>query len=366
MGGLTQRDLKHTLDFLNDLSAQQDVAGFLQHASVGLSRLVASDITTLSVCDLVAGKRRVFTWPENAITADDLSRFDRFIYQHPLVKFHSRHPKGGSHKISDSLTLGGFRQLGLYSEYYRPLGIDYVMAVPLIAGKQAVISFVLNREIRDFSEHDRQLLDLARPGLSSLYRNMVTLEEARKWVAQLRELALGDRGSTVVLDSVRRIRQVSPRVSTQLGWFMPGCRLEIGGRLPDRIDRWLAQQLAATMETSSSAALQPLTLERDGRMLSIAAVADSERNDWYLLLQERSPQLTPERLASLPLTSREREVLLWVAAGKTNPEIAAIIGASVRTVQKHLEHVFVKLGVETRTAAVARAFGLTAALQAQR
>ncbi len=55
------------------------------------------------------------------------------------------------------------------------------------------------------------------------------------------------------------------------------------------------------------------------------------------------------------LTGRESEVLLWVARGKTNRDIAEILGMSPRTVNKHLEHVFEKLGVETRTAAAAAA-----------
>ncbi len=54
------------------------------------------------------------------------------------------------------------------------------------------------------------------------------------------------------------------------------------------------------------------------------------------------------------LTAREAEVLTWVAAGKVNRDIAAILGASVRTIEKHLEHAYEKLGVETRTAAVMR------------
>lgn len=58
------------------------------------------------------------------------------------------------------------------------------------------------------------------------------------------------------------------------------------------------------------------------------------------------------------LTPREHEVLGWVSAGKTNRDIAAILGASRRTVEKHLERVYVKLGVETRTAAAMRALRL--------
>jgi DNA-binding CsgD family transcriptional regulator len=59
------------------------------------------------------------------------------------------------------------------------------------------------------------------------------------------------------------------------------------------------------------------------------------------------------------LTRREVEVLTWVTDGKTNAEIGEILDTSPRTVQKHLEHIFEKLGVETRTAVAARARVLT-------
>ena len=55
-----------------------------------------------------------------------------------------------------------------------------------------------------------------------------------------------------------------------------------------------------------------------------------------------------------PLTQREMDVLQWVACGKTNSDVAEILGMSPRTVNKHLEHIYEKLGVETRTAAVAQ------------
>jgi DNA-binding CsgD family transcriptional regulator len=59
------------------------------------------------------------------------------------------------------------------------------------------------------------------------------------------------------------------------------------------------------------------------------------------------------------LTDREAEILAWVARGKTNQEIAALLVVSPHTVRKHLEHSFKKLRVHTRAAAVARAFAST-------
>ncbi|HEX7466197.1 MAG TPA: helix-turn-helix transcriptional regulator, partial [Usitatibacter sp.] len=64
----------------------------------------------------------------------------------------------------------------------------------------------------------------------------------------------------------------------------------------------------------------------------------------------------PASLEALGITPREAEVLCWVAQGKTNREIGMILGSSARTVQKHLEHVFQKIGVESRTAAILKAW----------
>lgn len=64
---------------------------------------------------------------------------------------------------------------------------------------------------------------------------------------------------------------------------------------------------------------------------------------------------SPEPLLTLGLTPRVAEVLLWVAQGKTNADIAMILGISESTVKKHLLEIFIQLGVETRSAATLRA-----------
>jgi DNA-binding CsgD family transcriptional regulator len=71
---------------------------------------------------------------------------------------------------------------------------------------------------------------------------------------------------------------------------------------------------------------------------------------------ERWPGVLPPGPCNFSgLTSREGQVMHWLACGKTDADIAALLSISPRTVQKHLEHIYVKLGVETRTAAVMRA-----------
>ena len=73
------------------------------------------------------------------------------------------------------------------------------------------------------------------------------------------------------------------------------------------------------------------------------------------MIQDTSPSLETDTLVALEekgLTPRGVEVLEWVARGKTNNEIGLILAISPRTASKHLEHIYTKLGVESRTAAV--------------
>jgi len=73
------------------------------------------------------------------------------------------------------------------------------------------------------------------------------------------------------------------------------------------------------------------------------------------LVQAVNPSLETDALVALEekgVTRREVEVLEWVARGKTNNEIGLILAISPRTASKHLEHIYTKLGVESRTAAV--------------
>jgi DNA-binding NarL/FixJ family response regulator len=87
-----------------------------------------------------------------------------------------------------------------------------------------------------------------------------------------------------------------------------------------------------------------------------AIAARLRRTDQLLSSGSLTPNFdSPEPLHSLGLTPRVAEVLLWVAQGKTNADIATILGISEWTVKKHVLEIFEKLNVETRTAASLRA-----------
>lgn len=93
---------------------------------------------------------------------------------------------------------------------------------------------------------------------------------------------------------------------------------------------------------------------------------DATSGDWLIIMREQSDTNVIEAMSlSLKLTARESEVLYWVVKGKTNRDIGEILGSSPATVKKHLERVYVKLGVETRTAAAGVAIKRIRELQPQ-
>ena len=94
-----------------------------------------------------------------------------------------------------------------------------------------------------------------------------------------------------------------------------------------------------------------------GELQLVGRPIGAEPGETMWLLCEKKRDTGTSRLARAALTPREAEVLSWIAKGKTNRDVGEILGMSPRTVNKHLEHVFEKLGVETRAAAAALASG---------
>jgi DNA-binding response OmpR family regulator/DNA-binding CsgD family transcriptional regulator len=91
-------------------------------------------------------------------------------------------------------------------------------------------------------------------------------------------------------------------------------------------------------------------LDLDGSELTVRRFTETGRDDLVMLaFEERNAPPGPSALLALGLTARQAEVAYWVAQGKSNPEIAIILGTSSRTIDKHMEHIFERLGVSNRS-----------------
>jgi DNA-binding CsgD family transcriptional regulator len=91
-------------------------------------------------------------------------------------------------------------------------------------------------------------------------------------------------------------------------------------------------------------------------VLTVRRFTEPGRDDLVMLaLEEEHAPPGPAALLALGLTIRQAEVAYWVAQGKTNPEIGIILDASPRTIDKHMERILDRLGLENRAALTMRA-----------
>lgn len=122
---------------------------------------------------------------------------------------------------------------------------------------------------------------------------------------------------------------------------------------PHEVLSWITK---AYQEDDTGQTLEPLIIIQSAKRLTLSPADLTSDEQWMIVLREESDVAQIEALMHLfKLTKRESEVLYWTIKGKTSRDIGDILGSSPRTVNKHLEHVFVKLGVETRTAAASLA-----------
>jgi DNA-binding CsgD family transcriptional regulator len=356
---LSQRDLRAALHALQAVAEQtSDSTSLVGAALEQLTGIVPSELTTLSICDLEQGTRRVVGRKGESLSEADRAAFDRHFREHPLVRYHSSHPGGPTQRISDCVSVPAFRNSALHADYYRRIGINYVMALPLRIDNANVISVVFNRSRADFKDGERALLDAVRQPLAAIYRNLIVCEEAGIGLKFIGELAAAGGWQMLRVTLGGRIIDASPGALQLLGRFFPEYAAGRQGRLPPALFAWFARSRNWGLERPAINHGQQFSLSRLGSKLTVHFVPDPDDTSvGYLLLKSSRAELRTAQLARLPATEREREVLTLVAAGRTNSEIAAVLAISARTVQKHLEHIFEKLGVESRTAAAVCALG---------
>lgn len=123
-----------------------------------------------------------------------------------------------------------------------------------------------------------------------------------------------------------------------------------GLAVPARI--WLRRCIDSTAPVSREWSIAT----GENTRLVVTYIGEVGANEFLLRLMEQSLELDQKRLRErFGLTLREAEVLFWIARGKSNRDVGVILGLSPRTVNKHLEPIFQKLGVENRTSAASLA-----------
>jgi DNA-binding CsgD family transcriptional regulator len=239
--------LRHAVRLVDGLTELDDPEGFAGLALPGLARLVGCDNLSFTVLGAEAGQVSVIRHPDGISSPGNVAAFAAYVHEHPLANHYRKTGDARPVMISDFLSRQDFHRLNLYGEYFRWIPVEYQIAFGLPAAGSEIIGIALNRAGSDFTEDERDLLNVIRVPL------MTALERARQ-----------------------------------------------------------RQRARESLAAATSGAF--------------AGLAD--------------------------LTDREIRILRLAALGRTNSAIAHALDISPRTVAKHLENIYRKLDVTSRTSAV--------------
>jgi DNA-binding CsgD family transcriptional regulator len=355
MQRLGSRDLRAFQDSLRMTYATLDLDAFPRQVIAGLRRVVSAPFGSYNEIDHQAAKIKYVVEPAGARVSHLDLIVGQYLHEQPVVANYRKTGDGSPRKLSDFLTRQEFHHLNIYNENYRRTGVEYQMIFmfrSLQRPSRATIAIALDRGRgdSDFTEHDRFVLKLFRPHVVTAYANAQTVSAFRCSAAATNEMPETRPREIVVLRRQGR-HLLSPRAASWLAQYFgrDSCAARTS-YLPDDLQRWVRRQaLCLGRESSLPHPAKPLIVEREHSRLSIRLIPDPPED--LLLLEEEREAIDYAAFERRGLTSREAEVLHWIVEDKTNRQIATILHTSCRTVEKHLENIFAKLGVRTRTAA---------------
>ena len=206
----------------------------------------------VSFNEVASDPRHTFAVADPPVPENLMETFGRLVFENPLVVHYQRSGDGRAVRFSDVTSQAKLHATELYREIYRPLGVEYQVAFTLPSSPERLLAIALSRTDSDFTDQERDLLNLARPHLIQGYRNAVAHS----------------------------------------------------------------------------------TLMRTRRFSS-----------------EQAGEALLEHIQGTGLTQREAQVLRLICLGRSDRAAALELGLSHRTVQKHLERIYRKLGVHGRSQA---------------
>jgi DNA-binding CsgD family transcriptional regulator len=324
--GLSTRDLRSTLAWIADAHDVDGPVPLTTELLDRLTELVGCEYATYQELDWAEQRMTTYVWCSNEgqfavpppYVDDTFWTAEHALHKSPLWD------GPGLVKRSDSLDRRErerYRDETEFNAEFRV--IDHLgYRVGLTRTRTAWLNF--DSQERDFGERDRELGLAIKPHVEALWRKA----SSRRRLVELLAVLGRDEGHAIVIwKPDGRIDHKTPEAQRLLtAWF--GTR---NGHLPNELGAWVAGACPGDSYVE----------RRNGSVLTVEAVGD-----FMLTLSEAH--------SKDGLTPREREILGLVAEGLSNAEIARRLWVAHSTVAKHLEQAYRKLGVGSRTAAVAR------------
>jgi DNA-binding CsgD family transcriptional regulator len=360
---LTAIDTQSLNHAIQQIYALDDFEGFGRSALTIVHRLVPSDIPVFSLLNCATLEITDTFLPNlaNIMTPELRYQQPRTLGEHPIGQNMSQ-TIHGAYKISDFVNpVQLHSREELYQKFCKLLEIEDQMMISRVENQSAtayewaqlpysdaiVVAFVLNRDRRSFTERDRLILNLLHPHLFQAYNNAQKFHQLSQDLGQLQR-SLTHLGC-IRLDTAGVLQWITPQAELWLSKYWEPAMSP--GHLPDALWSWVQHQVQG-LSASPHSPCQPLHIEQGNQRLVIRLVADPAHNRYSLLLEEQR-QSSLQSLAILGLSQRETEVLAYLIQGKDNKAMAAQLNVGASTIRKHLENIYRKLGIQSRTEAIA-------------
>lgn len=168
MASLSARDVRAVLDLVGEVHDADTLDEFRTILLPALQRVVP--------CDWISYNEVGDDGTIHAVLVDPIPpahlfpAWDRYALQNPIVQYYQRTRDGRAYRFSDFLTREEYHATEIYQHVYRPMGVEHQVAVAMPSPADLTIGIALSRKRRDFSQRDRDVLDLARPHLIQAWR----------------------------------------------------------------------------------------------------------------------------------------------------------------------------------------------------
>ncbi len=354
MNSLNFDDLQKLNHTIEEIYSLDDLDTFGVRAIDIVDRLMFSDLVTFHIVNLSKGQVSDFFSPDFPRLTTEMEQVRKqYFYEHPIVR-HMSISLNRVSAISDFVTQKELHAMeGIYHQFLRVAGIEdqMILCTPKINDVNSsylsredkiVVSISLNNEKWSFANRDRLFLNLLRPHLFQAYSNAQKYQQLQQQV---------ERMSEIVLDPQGRVRSIYPQASMLLDKYFP--TRNYPGQFPTSLWDWVQNQVEYLVDRDLPTASIPLQIQQHHQQLTIRLIIKQDEDRYLLLLEEQSVSLL-DSLQLLGLSDRETEVLAKLIRGKDNQSIAIDLNISISTVRKHLENIYHRLKVTSRTEAIAK------------
>lgn len=343
---LSRSDWKTLASAVEKLHSDFDPQTLHERALAAASMVIAADSVAFTAITF-EGVYAEMTWNNSeTLSSADVEVFDCYMKEQPLFDAYIVKRRTDTLKITDLISAADFKRTNIYNEFYRRVGVTNQLVTPLEISKDFFMTCSINTIKEDFSERDKQILTLTAPHLANAIRNALAY---RRISSTLDQECCG----IVVVNSKGKPRFVSDFARELFKNYFAAERHPTDS-LPETLRNWIKQIDLNVKNNEFNLPTRRLKVVDSTGQLTVRLIYNAATGERTLMLEEKK-FASVETFASCGLTRREAEMLFWIIQGKTDGVIAELCGISLRTVQKHIENVYTKLGVETRTAAMLKA-----------